>query len=69
VVEDVHPADLAQLLGEQGIAVRAGSHCAMPLYERLGLGGALRVSLGLYNDDADLLRFFAALDKSLELLR
>lgn len=69
VVEDVHPADLAQLLGEQGIAVRAGSHCAMPLYERLGLGGALRVSLGLYNDGADLERFFAALDQSLELLR
>lgn len=69
VVEGVHNADLAQLLGEQGIAVRAGHHCAMPLYASLGLGGAVRVSLGLYNDGADLERFFAALDRALELLR
>ncbi|WP_439887836.1 aminotransferase class V-fold PLP-dependent enzyme [Pseudomonas sp. MBLB4123] len=69
VVDGVHNADLAQLLTEQGIAVRAGHHCAMPLMQRLGLSGAVRVSLGLYNDGADLERFFAALDASLELLR
>lgn len=68
-VEGVHNADLAHLLGEQGIAVRTGQHCAMPLMKRLGLGGAIRVSLGLYNDGADLQRFFNALDKALELLR
>ncbi|HSX86488.1 MAG TPA: cysteine desulfurase [Pseudomonas sp.] len=69
VVEDVHNADLAHLLTEQGIAVRAGHHCAMPLLQSLGLAGALRVSLGLYNDAGDLQRFFAALDQALELLR
>ena len=69
VVDEVHSADLAQLLTEQGIAVRAGHHCAMPLLKRLGLSGAIRVSLGLYNDGEDLARFFAALDKALELLR
>ncbi len=69
VVEGVHNADLAQLLTEQGIAVRAGHHCAMPLMQRLGLTGAIRVSLGLYNDGADLEHFFAALDRALELLR
>lgn len=69
VVEGVHNADLAHLLGEQGIAVRAGSHCAMPLYAQLGLSGSIRVSLALYNDAGDLQRFFEALDKSLELLR
>ncbi|PZP23603.1 MULTISPECIES: aminotransferase class V-fold PLP-dependent enzyme [Pseudomonas] len=68
-VDGVHNADLAHLLGEQGIAVRVGSHCAMPLYERLGLAGAVRVSLALYNDGEDLRRFFAALDAALELLR
>ncbi|MBB4817074.1 cysteine sulfinate desulfinase [Pseudomonas alcaligenes] len=68
-VEGVHNADLAHLLTEQGIAVRAGHHCAMPLYKGLGLSGAIRVSLGLYNDSADLERFFVALDKALELLR
>ncbi|XEG71183.1 cysteine desulfurase [Pseudomonas sp. abacavir_1] len=69
VVQDVHSADLAHLLTEQGVAVRAGHHCAMPLLKRLGLPGAIRVSLGLYNDGADLERFFRALDGALELLR
>lgn len=69
VVEGVHVADLGHLLTEQGIAVRAGHHCAMPLMKTLDVAGALRVSLGLYNDSADLERFFTALDSALELLR
>ncbi|MNO92149.1 Cysteine desulfurase [compost metagenome] len=68
-VDGVHNADLAHLLTEQGIAVRAGHHCAMPLMKQLGLSGAIRVSLGLYNDSDDIQRFFAALDQALELLR
>ncbi|WP_137819437.1 aminotransferase class V-fold PLP-dependent enzyme [Pseudomonas sp. 2FG] len=69
VVEGVHSTDLAHLLTEQGIAVRAGHHCAMPLLKSLGLPGAIRVSLGLYNDGGDLERFFVALDQALELLQ
>lgn len=69
VVEGVHNADLAHLLTEQGIAVRAGHHCAMPLLKSLGLPGAIRVSLALYNDSGDLQHFFNALDQALELLR
>ncbi len=69
VVEGVHHADLAHLLSEQGIAVRAGHHCAMPLLQGLGLSGTVRVSLGLYNDGSDLQRFFSALDQALELLQ
>ena len=69
VVGGVHHADLAHLLTEQGIAVRAGHHCAMPLLQGLGLSGAIRVSLGLYNDASDLQRFFNALDQALELLQ
>ena len=69
VVEGVHNADLAHLLTEQGIAVRAGHHCAMPLLKSLGLPGAIRVSLALYNDESDLQHFFNALDQALELLR
>ncbi|WP_278378087.1 aminotransferase class V-fold PLP-dependent enzyme [Stutzerimonas kunmingensis] len=69
VVEGVHHSDLGHLLTEQGIAVRSGNHCAMPLMKHLGLDGATRVSLGLYNDSADLERFFSALDQALELLR
>ena len=69
VVEGVHNADIAHLLTEQGIAVRAGHHCAMPLLKSMGLEGAIRVSLALYNDSDDLQRFFDALDQGLELLR
>ncbi|MET1077572.1 MAG: cysteine desulfurase [Pseudomonas sp.] len=69
VIEGVHSADLAHLLTDQGIAVRNGHHCAMPLLDRLGISGALRVSLGLYNDGDDLARFFSALDQALGLLR
>ena len=69
VVEGVHNADLAHLLTEQGIAVRAGHHCAMPLLKGFGLAGAIRVSLALYNDSEDLERFFDALDQALELLQ
>jgi cysteine sulfinate desulfinase len=69
VVDGVHHADLAHLLTEQGIAVRAGHHCAMPLLQGLGLNGAIRVSLGVYNDGGDLQRFFSALDQALELLQ
>mgnify|MGYP002260503906 CR=1 FL=1 len=58
VVDGVHNADLAHLLTEQGIAVRAGHHCAMPLLRAMHLSGAIRVSLALYNDSDDLERFF-----------
>lgn len=69
IVEGIHHTDLAHLLTEQGIAVRSGTHCAQPLMKTLGVDGAVRVSLGLYNDDVDLQRFFGALDQALEMLR
>jgi len=65
----VHHADLALLLGEQGIAVRAGHHCAMPLLQHLGLSGAVRASLAMYNSGDDIQRFFNALDRALEILQ
>ncbi len=68
-VQNIHHGDLAHLLTEQGIAVRSGTHCAQPLIKTLGVDGAIRVSLGLYNDGVDLERFFAALDQSLDMLR
>ena len=68
-IDGVHHGDLAHLLTEQGIAVRSGSHCAQPLMKALGIDGAIRVSLGLYNDGDDLQRFFSAMDRALELLQ
>lgn len=68
-VEHVHSADLAQLLTEQGICLRSGSHCAMPLMQQLGVDGALRASLALYNDSHDIERLLNALDRALEILQ
>ncbi|MCQ4319774.1 aminotransferase class V-fold PLP-dependent enzyme [Stutzerimonas stutzeri] len=68
-VEGIHHGDLAHLLTEQGMAVRSGTHCAQPLLKTLGVEGATRVSLGLYNDGLDLERFFDALDRALDMLR
>lgn len=67
-IERMHPSDISQLLAEQNIAIRAGQHCCMPLYKTLGLNGAIRISLALYNNSADLQCFFDALDKAIELL-
>jgi cysteine desulfurase/selenocysteine lyase len=49
IVEGVHPHDVAQILDEDGIAVRAGHHCAMPLHERFQLPATTRASFYIYN--------------------
>jgi cysteine desulfurase/selenocysteine lyase len=48
-LERVHAHDVAQLLDRQGIAVRAGHHCAMPLHKRLGINASSRASFYFYN--------------------
>jgi cysteine desulfurase/selenocysteine lyase len=48
-----HPHDIAQILADQGICVRAGHHCAMPLHTRLNVPATVRASLYLYNDESD----------------
>lgn len=57
VVDDIHPHDLGTFLDSDGIAIRAGHHCAQPLMRRLGLTGTARASFALYNttDEVDLL--------------
>ncbi len=54
VVEGVHPHDVGTILDQQGIAIRAGHHCAQPAMEALGLMATVRVSLGLYNTRGDI---------------
>ncbi len=52
-LDGVHPDDLSRLLDVQGIAVRAGHHCAMPLHEKLGVSASCRASFYLYNTLAE----------------
>jgi len=59
----VHPHDIAQILDGQGVAVRAGHHCTMPLHEKLGLPATTRASFYLYNTFAEIDCFIDALYK------
>ena len=53
LLDGAHPHDVGALLDQQGVAVRTGHHCAMPLMEALGIPGTVRASFGLYNSRAD----------------
>jgi len=64
MLNDIHPHDLGTLLDHQGVAVRTGHHCAMPLMQRFGLPGTTRASLGLYNTTDDVDRLIVALEKA-----
>jgi cysteine desulfurase/selenocysteine lyase len=59
-VEGLHPHDVAALLDAEGIAVRAGHHCAMPLMRRLGVVGTSRASFSVYTSPDDVERLVAA---------
>lgn len=60
-LEGVHPHDVAQILDESGIAVRAGHHCAQVLHERLQVPATVRMSFGIYNTDEEVRRTQQAL--------
>ncbi len=64
MLDDIHPHDLGTILDHQGVAIRTGHHCAMPVMERFGLPGTARASLGLYNNREDVDRLVAALEKA-----
>jgi cysteine desulfurase/selenocysteine lyase len=68
-VEGVHPHDLAQLLDRDGVAIRAGHHCAMPLHERLGVSATSRASFGLYNTTAEVDRLAESIRRAKRLFR
>ncbi|MCZ6710584.1 MAG: cysteine desulfurase [Gammaproteobacteria bacterium] len=65
LVRDSHPHDIGTLLDQQGVAVRTGHHCAMPLMERFCIPGTIRASFSLYNSEADVDRFIAGVAKAL----
>ena len=69
LLQGAHPHDLGTLLDQQGIAVRTGHHCAMPLMDRLGLSGTVRASFSLYNGRDDVERLVAAVRKAANMLR
>ena len=66
VLDGVHPHDIGTVLDQEGVAIRAGHHCAQPLMERFGLAATARASLGVYNTEDDLDRLAAAIRKVIE---
>jgi cysteine desulfurase/selenocysteine lyase len=69
VVEGIHPHDLGTILDHEGVAIRAGHHCAMPLMDRLGLPATARASFGLYNTAAEVDLLAAGIRKAREVFR
>ncbi len=54
VLDQIHPHDIGTVLDHEGIAVRAGHHCAMPLMERFHVPATVRASFGVYNQESDI---------------
>jgi cysteine desulfurase / selenocysteine lyase len=62
-LDGVHPHDVAEILGAQGVCVRAGHHCAQPLMKRFGVGATSRASFAVHNAREDVDRLVAGLDR------
>jgi cysteine desulfurase / selenocysteine lyase len=68
VLNGIHPYDTGMIIDKFGVAVRTGTHCAMPLMQRLGIDGTLRASLCFYNTTGEVDRLCEALNTVIDLL-
>ena len=62
-IEGVHPHDIATILDEDGVAIRAGHHCCQILHEKLNLPATARVSFGIYNTKKDIEQLCSSIEK------
>ena len=67
-IDGVHASDLGTLLDHQGVAIRVGHHCAMPVMEFFGVSATTRASLAFYNNKADIDALLAGLKKAMAML-
>ena len=67
-VQGVHPHDLASVLDAEGVAIRSGHHCAMPLHKKLGLPATARASFYLYNTKEDIDALVLGITKAIKIL-
>jgi cysteine desulfurase/selenocysteine lyase len=65
-IDGMHPHDVAEVVGRQGVCIRAGHHCAQPLMRCLGVGATARASVGVYNESADIDALVSALTHARE---
>jgi cysteine desulfurase/selenocysteine lyase len=66
-IEGVHPHDLGTILDEEGVAIRAGHHCAQPLMEHLGVPATARASFGIYSDESDVAALVRGIERTLRI--
>jgi cysteine desulfurase/selenocysteine lyase len=66
-LDGVHPHDLGTILDEEGVAIRAGHHCAQPLMEHLGVSATARASFGIYNDASDIAALLRGIDRTIKI--
>ncbi len=69
VVEGIHPHDIGTILDHEGIAIRAGHHCAMPVMEHFKVPATARASIAFYNTRAEIDQLILGIHKSLEIFR
>jgi cysteine desulfurase/selenocysteine lyase len=69
LVEGIHAHDVATVLDREGIAVRAGHHCAQPVMQHFGVPATARASFGMYNTRGEVDRLVAGLERVLEVFR
>jgi cysteine desulfurase/selenocysteine lyase len=69
VVQGAHPHDVGEILGREGVCVRAGHHCAQPLMRRLGVSATTRASFAVHNSTDDLDRLMRGLESVRRTLR
>jgi len=62
-IEGVHPHDIATILDEDGVAIRAGHHCCQILHEKLGISATARASIGVYNNKEDIDKLNSSINK------
>jgi cysteine desulfurase/selenocysteine lyase len=68
-MDGLHPHDISQLLDDDGIAIRAGHHCAMPLHQKLSIPASARASFYLYTTTEDIDRFVTSLNRVRQVFR
>ena len=67
LLDDIHSHDIGTILDHQGVAIRTGHHCAMPVMQYYGISGTARASLAFYNNRDDIDRLVVALRKAKEM--
>ncbi|PIY92248.1 MAG: cysteine desulfurase [Candidatus Magasanikbacteria bacterium CG_4_10_14_0_8_um_filter_42_12] len=69
-IPGIHTHDIAEILNRHNVAIRVGSHCAMPLMKKLGLpGGTARFSVGMYNDEKDVDTAMTSLKEAIDIFK